>query len=343
MIAGRAHGLQDAEPGKGSQARGQPAQGRAEDEDTEAVGVQELAAGHVRHPPHRGDRRHQDEEVAEADPGHGAEAGVERALQGGQGEGDDAGVKLAHERAHAYGPHGQPRGARRPGDGPGAGRFGEEPLKFAAGGSTGWLGCFAGRHSSSASARAGESGSPAIVGAPAGRCRILVLADRYTIFLWICGAWVTSSRWPITADSPARRRPCSSPSQRCRCPSGSWRKNSAPSCSTGQAAACGSPRPAKRSSGRPASRSATPRANSFAERFVGTLRRECLDHVLILGEQHLRKVLAEYARHYNGHRPHQGRQQEPSLRLPGHAVDITARIERRSVVGGLISEYRRAA
>ena len=102
-------------------------------------------------------------------------------------------------------------------------------------------------------------------------------------------------------------------------------------------------RPAKRSSGRPASRSATPRANSFAERFVGTLRRECLDHVLILGEQHLRKVLAEYARHYNGHRPHQGRQQEPSLRLPGHAVDITARIERRSVVGGLISEYRRAA
>jgi putative transposase len=76
---------------------------------------------------------------------------------------------------------------------------------------------------------------------------------------------------------------------------------------------------------------------------VGTLRRECLDHVLILGERHLRGVLAEYARHYNSHRPHQALQQEPPLREPGNAVDATARIERRQVLGGLISEYRRAA
>jgi transposase InsO family protein len=48
----------------------------------------------------------------------------------------------------------------------------------------------------------------------------------------------------------------------------------------------------------------SPRANSFAERYVGTLRRECLDHVLIYGEQHLQRTLAEYARHYNEHRPH---------------------------------------
>ena len=86
----------------------------------------------------------------------------------------------------------------------------------------------------------------------------------------------------------------------------------------------------------------SPRANSFAERFVGTLRRECLDHLLILGEWHLREVLREYARHYNGHRPHQGLQQRPPLHGVND-IDVTARIERRWIVGGLISEYRRAA
>jgi putative transposase len=73
------------------------------------------------------------------------------------------------------------------------------------------------------------------------------------------------------------------------------------------------------------------------------LRRECLDHLLITGEQHLRKILAEYARHNNGHRPHQALEQRPPLREPGRTIDITARIDRRQAVGGLISEYRRAA
>jgi hypothetical protein len=65
--------------------------------------------------------------------------------------------------------------------------------------------------------------------------------------------------------------------------------------------------------------------------------------VLIFAERHLRSVLAEYAQHYNGHRPHQSLQQEPPLREPGHTIEITARIERRQVLSGLISEYRRAA
>jgi putative transposase len=86
----------------------------------------------------------------------------------------------------------------------------------------------------------------------------------------------------------------------------------------------------------------SPRANSYAERFVGTLRRECLDHLLILGEGHLRKVLAGFARHYSDHRPHQSLQLEPP-RQAGRAVDIAARIERKQVLGSLINEYRRAA
>ena len=70
----------------------------------------------------------------------------------------------------------------------------------------------------------------------------------------------------------------------------------------------------------------SPRANAFAERYVGTLRRECLDHLLIYGEGHLRRILAEYTRHYNEHRPHQSRDQRPPLHEPGQAVDMTARI-----------------
>ena len=86
----------------------------------------------------------------------------------------------------------------------------------------------------------------------------------------------------------------------------------------------------------------SPRANAFAERHVGTLRRECLDHLLIHGEHHLRQVLAEYAQHYNDHRPHQARAQRPPLHQPGQPVDVTARIKPSQAVQGLISKYRRA-
>ena len=87
----------------------------------------------------------------------------------------------------------------------------------------------------------------------------------------------------------------------------------------------------------------SPRANSFAERYVGTLRRKCLDHLLIYGERHLRRILAEYAQHYNEHRPHQSREHRPPLHDPGQTIDMTARITRTPVVHGLISEYLRAA
>ena len=87
----------------------------------------------------------------------------------------------------------------------------------------------------------------------------------------------------------------------------------------------------------------SPRANSLRSGYVGTLRRECLDHLLIHGERHLWRTLSEYARHYNDHRPHQSREQRPPLHEPGQPVDVTARITRRQVVHGLINEYHRAA
>ena len=54
-----------------------------------------------------------------------------------------------------------------------------------------------------------------------------------------------------------------------------------------------------------------------------SLRRECLDHILIFGEGHLRTVLAEFARHYNGHRPHQSLQQQPPLQPGGAAHGLS--------------------
>ena len=86
-----------------------------------------------------------------------------------------------------------------------------------------------------------------------------------------------------------------------------------------------------------------PRANAYAQRFVGTVRRECLDHLLIVGSRHLRGVLAEFQTHYNDHRPHQGRRQLPPNHITDQALDLTARIHRKQVLGGLINEYHRAA
>ncbi len=87
----------------------------------------------------------------------------------------------------------------------------------------------------------------------------------------------------------------------------------------------------------------SPRANAYAERFVLTVRTEVTDRMLIFGQGHLRSVLAQYETHYNGRRPHRSRQLTPPR--PDHpAADLSqARIKRRPVLGGLISEYERAA
>lgn len=87
-----------------------------------------------------------------------------------------------------------------------------------------------------------------------------------------------------------------------------------------------------------------PRANAYAERWVGSVRRECTDRMLIAGERHLTSVLTEYTAHYNDHRPHRSLSQRPPNPPSRHAVDLdTARVQRRPILGGLISEYMQAA
>jgi putative transposase len=88
-----------------------------------------------------------------------------------------------------------------------------------------------------------------------------------------------------------------------------------------------------------------PRQNATCERFLGSVRRECLDHVLVLGEAHLRRILSEYVRYFSRERPHQGLAQ----RVPDLSEATSVRAEERgsvrstSVLGGLHHAYARAA
>jgi len=87
-----------------------------------------------------------------------------------------------------------------------------------------------------------------------------------------------------------------------------------------------------------------PRANAICERLVGTLRRELLDQILIVNERHLRRVLAEYAAHYNRHRPHWTLGQQPPTAAQPPVTDLaTHRVRRAPILGGLINEYHQTA
>jgi transposase InsO family protein len=87
-----------------------------------------------------------------------------------------------------------------------------------------------------------------------------------------------------------------------------------------------------------------PRANAIAERWIGTVRRELLDRMLILNRRHLDHALAEYIDHFNHHRPHRALHQAAPLRpLPPPSSQPDLRLRRRDRLGGLINEYAQVA
>jgi putative transposase len=87
----------------------------------------------------------------------------------------------------------------------------------------------------------------------------------------------------------------------------------------------------------------SPSANAFAERWVRTVREDCLDHLLIFNRRHLETVVTDYLRHYNRARPHRGLGLEPPQPATAGQRTETGTIRRRDVLGGIIHEYELAA
>lgn len=86
------------------------------------------------------------------------------------------------------------------------------------------------------------------------------------------------------------------------------------------------------------------RANAIAERGVGSVRRECLDRMLIVNQRHLEQVLAEYVDHFNGHRPHRSLDQRtPDCTVVQPLPPAVSQVRRRARLGGLIHEYQQVA
>ena len=86
-----------------------------------------------------------------------------------------------------------------------------------------------------------------------------------------------------------------------------------------------------------------PRANAICERFLGSVRRECLDHILVLGEEHVFGVLAQYCRFFNGARPHQGIDQSVPVPASSAAAQGNGRVVALPILNGLHHACRRAA
>jgi putative transposase len=86
---------------------------------------------------------------------------------------------------------------------------------------------------------------------------------------------------------------------------------------------------------------AAPRAKAHAERWAGSVRRECLDWLLIVSRGHLERVLDEYVAHHNTHRPHRALEQQPPVPEPVAipTQDHECRVRRRDRLGGLLHEY----
>jgi transposase InsO family protein len=83
---------------------------------------------------------------------------------------------------------------------------------------------------------------------------------------------------------------------------------------------------------------ASPWQNGFAERLIGSIRRECLDHVIVLGEAHLRRILKSYARYYNGVRTHRSLNKVAPVSRP---VQRSGFISSHAILGGLHHHYAR--
>ncbi len=84
-----------------------------------------------------------------------------------------------------------------------------------------------------------------------------------------------------------------------------------------------------------------PNANAFAERWVRSIREECLDKIIILNERQLQRVLTAYVDYFNHARPHQGINQQCPIRLERSARD--GPIGRRDILGGVLHDYYRRA